>query len=89
MPLGKEAAVGCHAPAFTRSCRLATPDTASVPVVETAIGEIIYHPFEPVAVGTTGVTVGKEESLAQEVEPVAEERPLVAAVALKVIAPLP
>jgi hypothetical protein len=53
------------------------------------IGEVIYHPFEPVAIGTTGVTVGKEESLAHEVELVAEERPLVAAVALKVIAPLP
>ena len=61
----------------------------SVPVVEAAIGEVIYHPFEPVGVGITGVTVGNEASWAQEVEPVAEESPLVAAVASKVIAPLP
>lgn len=89
VPLGKEAAVVCHAPPFTCNCRLAIPDTASVPVVETATGDVICHPFEPVAIGSTGVTVGKEASLAQVVEPVAEERPLVAAVAVKVIAPLP
>lgn len=89
IPLGKEAAVVCHAPPFTCSCRLATPDTASVPVVDATIGKVTYHPFEPVAVGITGVTVGNETSRAQEVEPVAEESPLVGAVALKVIAPLP
>ncbi len=50
---------------------------------------MICQPFEPFTAGYTGFTRGTVTSLFQAAEPEDDERPLVAAVAVKVIEPFP
>jgi len=75
-------ALDCQAPPLTDTNALANPDRASEPLADTGTGDVTCQPFEPFADGYTAFTTGAVTSLFQVVEPVEEERPLVAAVAL-------
>jgi hypothetical protein len=72
----------CQDPPLTDTSALANPDKASEPPADTATGDVTCQPLEPFAEGYTAFTTGDVTSLFQVVEPVEEERPLVAAVAL-------
>jgi len=61
---------------------IATPETASEPLAETATGEPMCQPFDPFTAGYTGFTIGAVTSLFQVVEPVDDDRSLAGAVAL-------
>jgi hypothetical protein len=75
-------ALACQAPPLTDTCALAKPDRVSVPLLDTATGDVLCQPFEPLAAGYTAVRPGAVTSLFQVVEPVADERPLIAAATL-------